>query len=85
MPNLTSGVSNNAICGTLYGLFIYNAITAAIALIVLVTFLVAMPSNGGVLTKLTTALISLIVIAVPFLNALFTYMLCDRALLSESK
>jgi hypothetical protein len=78
-------LTNTSICQTLYGLFVYNAVTTALALIGLVTFLVAMPTSAGVLTKVSTAVISLIVIAVPFLNALFTYMLCDRALLSEAK
>lgn len=78
---LTKNISNKAVCGTLYGLFVYNAIAAALAVIGLIAFLLAMPPNVGILTKLTSGLISLIVIAVPFLNALFTYTLCDRALL----
>ena len=75
-------VSNSAICGTLYGLYVYNAVIAAIAVVGVFVSMISMPGDVPVLAKVLGTLLALIAIGVPLLNALFTYMLCDRALIT---
>jgi hypothetical protein len=80
----TKKVEDKTICGTLEVLFFYKAIGAGLAIITVLTSIIFMPGNVSIWFKIAVLILSLIAIAVPFLDALFTYMLCDRALIAKA-
>ncbi len=76
-------IQNKSICTWYYAFFIINAIVASFALLILIVQLAFVKKVG--MAKLIDSLSTLIVLVIGSVNALFFYLMCDRALLQEQK
>jgi len=82
-PEWTKKISSNAVCNWYYILFIANCVIAGFALLYVVGVMpfLRLP-KGMMIGQGITTVISLAIVLV---NALFLYLMCDRALLDPSQ
>lgn len=78
-PNWMKSISNNSICFYFYIVFL---LVAAGAGVVLLTDLVIVFTSGG-RKGLMLLFRSMLMLAVPLVNAMFLYILCSRSLLEK--
>ena len=78
-PEWMKKISSNAVCGYYYVIFIFNAIIAALSILLMVFVLPFLGMPKGVMLGQT--LVSTLVLGLAVANSLFLYILCDRSLL----
>jgi hypothetical protein len=80
-PDWTKKIASSSMCTYFYVIFVINAIAAAFAVVSVLFMFGNTPTGTSMIWQIFTVLLTLIAIAIPFLNALFMFMLCNRALL----
>ena len=80
-PQWTKAIPSEYICNTYYALFIFYAIIAVLAILASIGLFTMMKTSVGVLMGIQGILTALIGGTL----ALFMYLMCDRALLSNKK
>jgi hypothetical protein len=80
-PEWTKKIKSTAVCNWYYILFVANCIIAGIALLFVIGVIPFMRiPKGMMIGQIFTTVIS---IAIALVNALFLYIMCDRALLKN--
>ena len=81
-PEWTKKISSNAVCTWYYILFIANCVIAGIALLFVVGVMPFLRLPKGIM--IGQGFMAFVSISIAIVNALFLYLMCDRALLEKS-
>lgn len=78
-PEWTKSISSNTVCSYFYILFFLVAVGAGLVVVADLAYIVGSGFRRGYMLLLR----SLLMLAIPVLNALFLYVLCARSLLER--